>query len=151
VDTGSGLTRSSLPRLWTALPPPPPGVKRPVLEADHTSIIVSGLGIKGAILPLPMMSTWLAIGAYLPFFLNLSRHCSVGIATVRSGGRMAVGARVSATVRIGLGAFAQPPVNGHRVSFPVVKRPGFGVEHPHPSSSKVKESRTVPLRLHDLF
>jgi hypothetical protein len=29
--------------------------------------------------------------------------------------------------------------NGYRVSFPGVKRPGRGVNHPHPSSAEVKE------------
>ena len=29
--------------------------------------------------------------------------------------------------------------NGYRVSFPGVKRPGRGVDHPHPSRAEVKE------------
>jgi hypothetical protein len=40
----------------------------------------------------------------------------------------------------------QPPVQGHGVSFPGVKRPGRGVDHPPPSSSEVKE--TVELHLY---
>jgi len=60
-------------------------------------------------------------------------------------------ARFSAPVQIGTGAFTQPPIDGYRVSFPVVRRPGFGVDHLHQSSSKVKESRAIPLRFHDLF
>jgi hypothetical protein len=43
--------------------------------------------------------------------------------------------------------------NGYRVSFPGVKRPGRGVNHPPPSSAEAKESytSTPPLGLHDLF
>jgi hypothetical protein len=32
-----------------------------------------------------------------------------------------------------------PLYNGYRVSFPAVKRPGRGVDHPPPSSARVKE------------
>jgi hypothetical protein len=60
---------------------------------------------------------------------------------------MPVGARFFAPVQIGLGAFTQPPLSGYRISFPGIKRPGFGVNHPHSSSSKVKEIRAIPLRL----
>ena len=35
--------------------------------------------------------------------------------------------------------------NGYRVSFPVVKRPGRGVNHPLPSSADVKERVEVYL------
>jgi len=31
------------------------------------------------------------------------------------------------------------PYNGYRVSFPGVKRPGCGIDHPPPSSAEVKE------------
>jgi len=34
----------------------------------------------------------------------------------------------------------QPPIQCYRVSFPAVKRPGSGVDHPPPSSAEVKES-----------
>ena len=33
----------------------------------------------------------------------------------------------------------QPPINGYRVSFPGVKRPGRGVDHPPPTSAEFKE------------
>jgi hypothetical protein len=33
----------------------------------------------------------------------------------------------------------QPPIHGYRVSFPGIKRPGRGVNHPHSSSAGVKE------------
>jgi len=32
--------------------------------------------------------------------------------------------------------------NAHRISFPAVKRPGRGVNHPPPSSAEVKESES---------
>ena len=35
--------------------------------------------------------------------------------------------------------------NGYRVSFLGVKRPGRGVDHPLPSSAKVKERVVIPL------
>ena len=45
--------------------------------------------------------------------------------------------------------------NGHRVSFPGVKRPGRGLNHSPPSSAEVKEridyTSTPPLRFHGLF
>jgi hypothetical protein len=34
----------------------------------------------------------------------------------------------------------QPSINGYRVSFPGVKRPGREVDHPPSSSARVKES-----------
>jgi hypothetical protein len=37
--------------------------------------------------------------------------------------------------------------NGYRFSFPGVKRPGRDVNHSHPSSAKVQESRSIPLLL----
>jgi hypothetical protein len=33
----------------------------------------------------------------------------------------------------------QPPIQWYRVSFPGVKRPGRGVDYPHPSSARIKE------------
>ena len=36
------------------------------------------------------------------------------------------------------------PYNGYRVSFPGLKLPGRGVDHPH-STARVKESRAIPL------
>jgi len=38
--------------------------------------------------------------------------------------------------------------NGQRVSFPGVKRPGRGVDHPPPSNAKVKDSTAMPLLPH---
>jgi hypothetical protein len=40
--------------------------------------------------------------------------------------------------RPALGLLTKPPVHGYGVFFSGVKRPGFGVDHSHPSSSKVK-------------
>jgi hypothetical protein len=49
----------------------------------------------------------------------------------------------------------QPLVQWYRVSFPGVKRPGRGVDHPQTSSAEVKESvelyLTPPLALDGLF
>jgi hypothetical protein len=55
-----------------------------------------------------------------------------------------VGARFSAPVQNDPGAHpASYTVD--TVYFPGVKRPGRGVDHPLPSSAKVKESRAIPL------
>jgi len=56
----------------------------------------------------------------------------------RSRDRIPVGARFSAPFQTGPGAHLAS-YNGYRVSFPGVKRPGRGVDHPSPSSSEVKE------------
>jgi hypothetical protein len=50
-----------------------------------------------------------------------------------------VGARFSAPVQTGPGAHPVSYAMGTGVSFPGVKRPGRGVDHPPPSSSRVKE------------
>jgi hypothetical protein len=42
--------------------------------------------------------------------------------------------------------FTKASVHGYRVSFPGLKRPGFGVNHSHSSSSKGKESSAISLR-----
>ena len=63
---------------------------------------------------------------------------------------------------IQMGARFSTPVlyNGYRVSFPGVKRPERGVDHPPPSSAEVKERVQLylkppppptPLGLHGLF
>jgi len=44
--------------------------------------------------------------------------------------------------------------NGYHISFPWLKRPGCGVNHPHPSCAKVKDliyTTTLPLGPHGLF
>ena len=74
----------------------------------------------------------------------------------RSGDRISVGgARFSAPVQIGPGAHPASYTYGTR-SFPGVKRPGRGVDHPLPSSTEVKERVNLylyppPLGLRDLF
>ena len=56
----------------------------------------------------------------------------------RSGDRILVGARFSAPFQTGPGA--QPASYSIGTgSFPGVKRPGRGVDHPPPSSAEVKE------------
>jgi hypothetical protein len=56
----------------------------------------------------------------------------------RSGDRIPVGARFSAPVQTGPGAYPASYTMGTE-SFPGVKRPGRGVDHPPPSSAEVKE------------
>jgi hypothetical protein len=56
----------------------------------------------------------------------------------RSGDRIPVGARFSAPVQTGPGAHPAS-YTMHTGSFPGVKRPGFGVNHPTPFSDEVKE------------
>jgi hypothetical protein len=56
----------------------------------------------------------------------------------RSGDRIPVGARFSTPVQTGTGAYPASCTMG-TVSFPGVKRPGRGIDHPPPSSTKVKE------------
>jgi len=69
----------------------------------------------------------------------MGRDSSVGIATEvsragRSGDRISVGARFSAHFHTGIGAH----LASHTIdigSFPGLKRPGRGVNHPPPSSA----------------
>ena len=57
---------------------------------------------------------------------------------VRSRDRILVWARFPYPSIAALGP-TQHPVSGYRVSFPGVKRPGRGVDHPPLSSAEVKE------------
>jgi hypothetical protein len=70
------------------------------------------------------------------------RRSAVGIATKlragRSGDRIPVGARFSAPFQTGSDAHPATYTMGTG-SFPGVTRPGRGVDHPSPSSAKVKE------------
>jgi len=56
----------------------------------------------------------------------------------RSGDRIPTGARFSAPIQTGPGAHPTPFTMGTR-SFPGVKWPGHGVDHPPPSSAEAKE------------
>ena len=64
------------------------------------------------------------------------------------------GARFSAPIQTGLGAHPASCKTG-TVSFPTVKPPGYGVDHPPQSSDEVKETvylyTTSPLGLRGLF
>jgi hypothetical protein len=62
----------------------------------------------------------------------------LAISVGRGGDRIPVGARFSALVPTGPGAQPAPYTIGS-VSFPWVKRPRRGVNHPPPSSAEVKE------------
>jgi hypothetical protein len=72
------------------------------------------------------------------------RDSSVGIVTERagrSGDRIPVGARFFAHVQTGPGAHPASSTMGTG-SFPVVKRPGRGADHPPPSNAEVKKEKS---------
>jgi hypothetical protein len=66
------------------------------------------------------------------------RVSSVGTATGRSGGRIPVGVRFSAPFRTGPGAHPTYYTKGAG-SFPGVKRPGRGVDHPSHLAPRLKK------------
>ena len=68
---------------------------------------------------------------------QLSRY-SDSLLAGRSGDRIPVEVRFSAPVQTGPGAHPASYTMGTG-SFPGVKRPGRGVDHPSPSSAEVKE------------
>jgi hypothetical protein len=69
----------------------------------------------------------------------VSPDSTVGIATRgRFGDRISVGPRFFLILLTGLGARPASYTVG-TASFPEVKRPGHGVDQPHPSSAEVKE------------
>ena len=68
---------------------------------------------------------------------QLSRY-SDSLRAGRSGDRIPVGARFSAPIQTGPGAYPASCTMGTE-SFPGVKRPGRGVEHPPPYSAEVKK------------
>jgi hypothetical protein len=70
-------------------------------------------------------------------FWYRSRY-SVLLRAGRSGDQIPVGAKFSAPVQTGPGAYPASCTMGTG-SFPGVKRPGRGVDHPPSSSAKVKE------------
>ena len=101
---------------------------------------------------IPSQRTWIfrktaLISVHLLLYIILhyilrSRVSVVGIATTlragRSGVRLPIGARFSAPVQRDSEAHPDSYTTG-TATFPGVKRPGRGVEHPHPSSAEVKE------------
>jgi hypothetical protein len=77
----------------------------------------------------------------------VGRDSVVSIATLRagrSGDRIPLGARFSAPIQTGPGAYPASCTMGTR-SFSGVKQPGRGVDHPPPSSAKVNERIEVYL------
>ena len=76
-------------------------------------------------------------------YVRGGRYSLVGIATgygfLLSGVRTSVGTRFFVPVQTGPGVHPASFTMGIGVSFPGVKRPGSGVNHPHPSSAEVKE------------
>jgi hypothetical protein len=70
--------------------------------------------------------------------LRVGRDSVVGVATRRSGDRIPVEARFSAPVQTGPEAHPASYTMGTG-SFPRVKRPGRGFDHPPPFSAEVKK------------
>jgi hypothetical protein len=70
------------------------------------------------------------------FYITVGSDC---LRVGRSGNRISMGARFSATVQSGPGAPSSLLYNGYWVSFSGVKRPGRGVDHTSPSSIEVKQ------------
>ena len=76
-----------------------------------------------------------------PYSIPRNKKCYTGfdwLRAGRSGNRNPVKARFSAPVQTGTGAHPASCTMG-TVSFPGVKRPGRGVNHPPTSSAEVKE------------
>jgi hypothetical protein len=67
----------------------------------------------------------------------VGRESAVGIATVR--GSNTGGGDIFRTCPDRRRGSPRLLYNGHRVSFPRVKQPGDGVDHPPPSSTEIKE------------
>jgi hypothetical protein len=70
--------------------------------------------------------------------ITLRSQYSDSLRAGRSGDRIPVGTRFSAPVQTGRGAHQALYTMG-TVSFPGVKRPGRGVNHPPPSNTELKE------------
>jgi hypothetical protein len=85
--------------------------------------------------------------------INYFMNCD-SLRAGRSGDRILVGARFSASAQAGPGAHPASYTMGI-TSFPGVKRPEHGVDHPPPSSAEVKEkvehTSTPLLRLRGLL
>jgi hypothetical protein len=77
-------------------------------------------------------------------FIRWDSRYSDSLRAGRSGDRFPVGARFSEPVQTGPETYPASCTMGN-VSFPGVKRPGRGVDHPPSSSARVKESRAIPL------
>jgi hypothetical protein len=84
--------------------------------------------------------------AILGMYFNVRSRYSDSLRAGRSGDRIPVGAKFFAPVQIGPWGPPSLLYNGYRISIPGVKRPGRGVDHPPPSSARVKER--VQLNLH---
>ena len=89
------------------------------------------------------------VALYMQCLYCVGRNRSVGIATRyglgRSGDRIPVGARFSAPVQTGPGAYPASCTMG-TVFFPGVKRPGRGLDHPPTSKCRGYERcRAIPL------
>ena len=109
------------------------------------STVKKALNMKSMLmLHLVMIEIMLGITLYF----ELSHFCNSGpgwrswysdsLRAGRSGDRIPVGVRFSAHVQTGPGSYPASCTMGTR-SFPGVKRPGRGVDHPPPSGAEVKE------------
>ena len=87
----------------------------------------------------PLSALWES-PVYRPLLLSLAGVASClysdSLRAGRSGDRIPVGARFSTDRAWGLPSLLY---DGYRVSFPGVKRPGRGINHPPPSSAEVKD------------
>jgi hypothetical protein len=88
--------------------------------------------------PVPILNHINPVRALLPWNLGQLRRYNDSLRAGRSGNRIPVGARFSASVQTGSEAHPASYSMG-TVSFPGVKRPWRGVYHPTPSSAKVKK------------
>ena len=101
-----------------------------------------------------MLMQWQWSGKHLARVLNICRglgwlsRYSDSLRAGRSGDQIPVGARFFAPVQTGPGAHPASYTMGTG-SFPEAKRPGRSVDHPPPSSAKVKER--VELYLYSPF
>jgi hypothetical protein len=83
-----------------------------------------------------------------PFSITVGRDSSVGIATRYGLEGQGIESRWGEVFRTRPDRPWGPPsllYNGYWVSFPGVKRPGRGVDHPAPSSAEVKERMEIYL------
>jgi len=95
--------------------------------------------------PLTVQHSHFFLLKLLPKGSGLLSRYSDSLRPGRSGDRIPVGARLSTLVQTGPGAHPTSDTVGTG-SFPGIKRPERGVDHPSPSSAEVKERvELIPL------
>jgi len=94
------------------------------------------------------LTNWTHLGKHAQYkHIHVGRYCD-SLRSGRSGDRIPAWKRVSAPVQTGPGAHPASCTMGTG-SFPGLKRPGLGVDHPHQTGAEVKER--VELGLRGLF